>query len=106
MNVLHEKYVEIKRAYKSQIAKIKVLKAEHVATLRKWENDAGHTLSENEELMQKYKSRISDLENKLKTEIKKNDDDSKQLNSTDASFGYKIDYILGNSANVKGCYLC
>ncbi|CAK9828817.1 hypothetical protein ANTRET_LOCUS6270 [Anthophora retusa] len=87
MNVLRDKYAEIKRVCKSQMAEMKMLRAERAATLRKWENDVDHTLMENEQLIQKYKNRISDLENKLKSEIKKNDD-SKQFKCTDASFRY------------------
>ncbi|XP_006570533.1 protein Spindly [Apis mellifera] len=86
MNVLREKYMELKRVYKSQTAELKMLKAERVATFRKWENDTNHISTENEELIQKYKNRISDLESKLKCEIKKND--SRQLDRSDTSFGY------------------
>lgn len=91
MNVLREKYIELKRIYKSQTAELKMLKAERVATFRKWENDTNHISTENEELIQKYKNRISDLESKLKCEIKKND--SRQLDRSDISFGYKMNYI-------------
>ncbi|OAD55098.1 hypothetical protein WN48_05572 [Eufriesea mexicana] len=87
MNLLREKYTEIKRICKTQITEIKMLRAERVATLTKLENDTDHTLAENEDLIQKYKSRISDLETKLKSEIKKNDD-SKHLNDTNTSFRY------------------
>ncbi|XP_071872740.1 spindle apparatus coiled-coil protein 1 spindly isoform X2 [Bombus fervidus] len=87
MNVLREKYMELKRICKSQIMEIKKLRTERVATLRKLDNDADHTFTENEELIKKYKSRISDLENKLKIEIKKNSN-SKQLNCSDTSFRY------------------
>ncbi|XP_033315644.1 spindle apparatus coiled-coil protein 1 spindly isoform X2 [Bombus vancouverensis nearcticus] len=87
MNVLREKYMELKRICKSQIMEIKKLRTERVATLRKLDNDADHTFIENEELIKKYKSRISDLENKLKIEIKKNSN-SKQLNCSDTSFRY------------------
>lgn len=89
MNVLREKYMELKRICKSQIMEIKKLRTERVATLRKLDNDADHTFIENEELIKKYKSRISDLENKLKIEIKKNSN-SKQLNCSDTSFRYKM----------------
>lgn len=91
MNVLREKYTELKRIYKSQTAELKMLKAERVATFRKWENDTNYISTENEELFQKYKNRISDLESRLKCEIKKND--SKQLDRSDTSFGYKMNYI-------------
>ncbi|XP_060816799.1 protein Spindly [Bombus pascuorum] len=87
MNVLREKYMELKCICKSQIMEIKKLRTERVVTLRKLNNDADHTFTENEELIKKYKSRISDLENKLKIEIKKNSN-SKQLNCSDTSFRY------------------
>ncbi|KOX79244.1 hypothetical protein WN51_09045 [Melipona quadrifasciata] len=89
MNALREKYVELKRTCKSQITEIKSLRTERAAILGKLENDAHYTLTENEELIQKYKSRISNLENKLKSEIKRNSEfDSKQSNCSDASFRY------------------
>ena len=90
MNALREKYAELKRTCKSQIAEIKSLRTQRAAILGKLENDAHYTPTENEELVQKYKSRISDLENKLKSEIKRNSEfDSKQSNCSDASFRYK-----------------
>ncbi|KAK1124573.1 hypothetical protein K0M31_020475 [Melipona bicolor] len=89
MNALREKYVELKHTCKSQITEIKSLRTERAAILGKLENDAHYTLTENEELIQKYKSRISNLENKLKSEIKRNSEfDSKQSNCSDASFRY------------------
>lgn len=89
MNVLREKYMELKRICKSQNMEIKKLRTERVATLKMLDNDADHTFTENKELIKKYKSRISDLENKLKIEIKKNNN-SKQLNCSDTSFRYKM----------------
>ncbi|KAF3421560.1 hypothetical protein E2986_02243 [Frieseomelitta varia] len=86
MNALREKYAELKRTCKLQIAEIKSLRTQRAAILRKLENDAHYTLTENMELVQKYKNRISDLENKLKSEIKRNREfDS---NCSDASFRY------------------
>lgn len=95
MNALREKYAELKRTCKSQITEIKSLRTERVAILGKLENDARYTLTntENDELIQKYKSRISDLENKLKSEIKRNSD-SKESNCSDASFRYKVSIKL------------
>ncbi|KZC05431.1 Nuclear pore complex protein Nup98-Nup96 [Dufourea novaeangliae] len=87
MNTLRDKYTEVKRICKAQVAEIKTLRTERIAVLSKWENDTDHALAENNELIQKYKNRISDLERKLKSEIKKNDE-TKQLNFKDASFGY------------------
>ncbi|XP_053981412.1 protein Spindly [Hylaeus volcanicus] len=87
MNTLHKKYTEVKRLCKAQAAEIKVLRTERISALRKWENDMDHTLTENDELIRKYKNRISDLESKLKSVIKKNDD-AEQSNSNDGSFPY------------------
>ncbi|XP_076166935.1 spindle apparatus coiled-coil protein 1 spindly isoform X2 [Ptiloglossa arizonensis] len=87
VNVLHEKYIEVKRICKTQTAEIKMLKAELVSSHKKWENNTDHTLAENDELIQKYKKRISDLESKLKFEIKRNHD-TRELNSNDISFTY------------------
>ena len=89
MNALREKYAEAKRACKAQMAEIKVLRSKRVETLGKWKNDADRTRwSENEQLIQKYKDRISDLESKLKCEIKKNTDTKQLNNCTDPSFEY------------------
>lgn len=91
MNALREKYAELKRTCKSQITEIKSLRTQRAAILRKLENDAQYTLTENEELIKKYKSRVSDLENKLKSEMKRNSEfDTKQSNCSDASFRYKV----------------
>ncbi|XP_017878463.1 protein Spindly [Ceratina calcarata] len=86
MSKLRDQYRVVKRICKSQIIEIKKLRAERTATLRQWEADFNNTL-ENEELIQKYKNRISDLESKLKTEIDKNTD-SKEPDSTATNFEY------------------
>ena len=89
MNTLREKYAEAKRMCKAQMAEIKILRAKRVETLGQWKNDADCTRwSENHQLIQKYKDRISDLEGKLNSEIKKNND-TKQLNDcANPSFEY------------------
>lgn len=86
MNTLREKYTEAKRTCKAQMAEIKMLKTERATTFTEWKNYTDHTLAMNDDLAQKYKHRISDLENKLKCEIKKKQDEI-QLNSIDPSFG-------------------
>ncbi|XP_029042642.1 protein Spindly-like [Osmia bicornis bicornis] len=87
MNTMREKYSEMKRLYKLQATEIKMLRAERIAALRKWENDAGDMSAMNDELIKKLKNRISDLENKLKLEIKNNN--TKKENYPDvASFEY------------------
>lgn len=71
MNILHHKYTEVKRTCTLQLTEIKMLRRERIAMLRKWENDAGNTVVETDDLVQKYKNRVSDLERKLKSEINK-----------------------------------
>ncbi|XP_012134667.2 spindle apparatus coiled-coil protein 1 spindly [Megachile rotundata] len=88
MNALREKYTEIKRVCKSQATEIKMLRAERAAAYRKWENDADQVSAVNDELIQKYKNRISDLESKLKLEIKKNDDTKKEDSGDVVSLQY------------------
>ncbi|XP_076242452.1 spindle apparatus coiled-coil protein 1 spindly [Calliopsis andreniformis] len=87
MNILRDKYAEVKRVCKAQMAEIKMLKTERATILREWKNYTDHTLATNDELIQKYKNRMFDLEDRLKSEIKRKED-TKQLNSVDASFGY------------------
>lgn len=72
MNVLQDKYNEAKRTLNKKTNEIKSLRAEKAAMVRKWETDAIDTLQENSDLLEKYKSRIFELENKLKIEMKKN----------------------------------
>ena len=89
MNMLREKYVEAKRTCKAQMAEIKILRAKRVEILGQWKNDADDTRwSENTQLLQKYKDRISDLEGKLKYEIKKTNDTKQLNNCADPSFEY------------------
>ncbi|XP_032674380.1 protein Spindly-like [Odontomachus brunneus] len=72
MNVLQDKYNEAKRVLNKKTNEIKSLRVEKAAMIRKWETDAIDTLQENADLLEKYKSRIFELENKLKVEMKKN----------------------------------
>ncbi|XP_076669735.1 spindle apparatus coiled-coil protein 1 spindly [Andrena cerasifolii] len=89
MNTLREKYAEAKRTCKAQMAEIKILRAKRVETLGQWKNDAGRTRwSENDQLIQKYKDRISDLEGKLKSEMKKTSDTKELNNCAHPSFEY------------------
>lgn len=82
MNMLSNKYNEAKQALNMKMTEVKLLRAEKVTMARKWETDAIDTLQENTDLLNKYKSRIFDLENKLKAEIKKNDQ-LEEIQSTD-----------------------
>lgn len=82
MKVLSNKYNEAKQALNMKMTEVKLLRAEKVTMARKWETDAIDTLQENTDLLNKYKSRIFDLENKLKAEMKKNDQ-LEEIQSTD-----------------------
>lgn len=82
MNMLSNKYNEAKQALNMKMTEVKLLRAEKVTMARKWETDAIDTLQENVDLLNKYKSRIFDLENKLKAEMKKNDQ-LEEVQSTD-----------------------
>ena len=74
MKTLSTKYNEAKQALDSKTCEIKLLRAEKIAISRKWETDIIDTLQENADLLVKYKSKIFDLENKLKAEMRKNDE--------------------------------
>ncbi|XP_014479562.1 PREDICTED: protein Spindly-like isoform X2 [Dinoponera quadriceps] len=87
MNILQDKYNEAKRALNKKANEIKSLKVEKAAMIRKWETDAIDTLQENADLLEKYKSRIFELENKLKAEMKKNSQ-VEEVRFDDDSFDY------------------
>lgn len=82
MSMLSNKYNEAKQALNMKMTEVKLLRAEKVTMARKWETDAIDTLQENTDLLNKYKSRIFDLENKLKAEMTKNDQ-LEEIQSTD-----------------------
>lgn len=71
MNELQDKYNEAKRTLNKKLIENKSLKAEKAAMVQKWETDVIDTLQENTDLLDKYKSKVFELENKLKDEIKK-----------------------------------
>lgn len=71
MKVLLNKYNETKQALNTTMAEVKLLRTERMS--RKWETDLIDTLQGKEDLLNKYKSRIFDLEKKLKIEMKKNE---------------------------------
>lgn len=72
MKVLTNKYNDVKRQLNTKMTEIKLLKAERSSMAKKWEDDMIDTLQENTNLLNKYKRRISELETKLKIELKKN----------------------------------
>lgn len=73
MKVITNKYNEAKRALNTKMAELNTLRAEKFKVNKKWEADMNDTLQENEDLLNKYKGRVFDLEKKLKAEIKKNE---------------------------------
>nr|XP_031835441.1 protein Spindly isoform X1 [Nomia melanderi] len=95
MNTLHHKYTEVKRTCTLQLAEIKMLRRERIAMLRKWENDAGNAVVETDDLIQKYKNRVSDLERKLKSEINKCHEPAPE-NLDCSSFGYFQSLLFAN----------
>lgn len=71
MNSLKKKYLHMKQTYGAKENEIQVLKVEKAALLRKWEGDSVATVDQSAKLIEMYKSRINELEAKLKTEEKK-----------------------------------
>lgn len=85
MKVLTNKYNEAKRALNTKMAEVKLLRAEKSAMAQKWEIDVIDTLQENADLLNEYKKRTFELENKLKLEMKKNNQ-MEETQFTDDSF--------------------
>lgn len=91
LKILQNKYQEAKHEISSKSVEIKVLKAENNAMLKKWESSEIDTLQEKANLLEMYKSRVFDLETKLKAEIRKNDQmeaekKGKEIKSAEDSF--------------------
>lgn len=85
MKVLTNKYNDAKRALNTKMAEVKLLRAEKTAMAQKWEIDVIDTLQENADLLNEYKKRTFELETKLRTEIKKNNQ-MDEIQLTDDSF--------------------
>lgn len=83
MKVLTNKYNEAKRALNTKISEVKLLRTEKSLMARKWEVDMIDTLQENAHLLEQYKKRIFELENKLKVEIKKKNEMEETLLTDD-----------------------
>ncbi|XP_012228548.1 paramyosin [Linepithema humile] len=83
---LQNKYQEAKQEINSKSIEIKILKAENNAMFRKWENSEIDTLQEKANLLEMYKSRVFNLETKLKAEMKKNN--QKEIESVNNDFNY------------------
>lgn len=85
MKAQQHKYNEMKRMLNVKITEIDLLRAEKAAMVKKWENDVIDTVQENANLLDKYKCRISDLEQKLKAEMKSNKE-AEEVQSTNDNF--------------------
>lgn len=84
MKMLTNKYNNAKRALNTKMAEVKLLRAEKTAMAQKWEIDVIDTLQENADLLNEYKKRTFELENKLRVEMKKNQ--MEEIQSTEDSF--------------------
>ncbi|KYN34315.1 hypothetical protein ALC56_11422 [Trachymyrmex septentrionalis] len=100
MKTLSTKYNEAKQALDSKTCEIKLLRAEKIAISRKWETDIIDTLQENADLLVKYKSRIFDLENKLKAEMRKNDE-IEETQSANDDFNYAQSLLAAKKKELK-----
>lgn len=100
MEAFSHKYNAAKQELNRAKTEIKLLKMEKVSMARKMETDLIDTLQENAELLTKYKSRIFDLENKLKAEINKNDQ-MEEMQSTDDSFNYAQSLLAAKGKELK-----
>lgn len=85
MKMLTNKYNDAKRALNTKMAEVKLLRAEKTAMAQKWEIDVIDTLQENADLLNEYKKRTFELENKLRVEIKKNNQ-MEEIQPTEDSF--------------------
>uniref|UniRef100_A0A0C9RE57 Ccdc99_0 protein n=1 Tax=Fopius arisanus TaxID=64838 RepID=A0A0C9RE57_9HYME len=70
MLVLRKSYHEAKRVVAIKDAEIRSLKIDKSALMRKWEDDKVDSHYRDTKLMEKYKERIAELEQKLQTEKK------------------------------------
>ncbi|XP_046740858.1 protein Spindly-like [Diprion similis] len=68
---MKEKYIEMKETYRAKENEISALKAERATLLKRWKDDDAEMMDHNARLIETYKSRILELENKLKMEVKK-----------------------------------
>ncbi|XP_011259182.1 protein Spindly-like [Camponotus floridanus] len=87
MKKLQIKYQEAKQALNIKMKEIHLLRTEKTELIRKWETDVIDAQQEDADLLNKYKSRIFDLESKLKIEIERNNQ-VEEIQSTDDSFNY------------------
>ncbi|XP_035738319.1 spindle pole body component 110-like [Vespa mandarinia] len=83
VTILKKKYDELKQAYDIKAEEVKTLKIEKASILRKWDEYV-NIFSEDNELINKYKNRIRDLEKKL-LEVQQTNTETKTI---DNSFSY------------------
>ncbi|KAL0103024.1 hypothetical protein PUN28_018374 [Cardiocondyla obscurior] len=101
MKVITNKYNEAKRALNTKLAEIKLLKEEKHAMAKKWESNMIDTLQENADLLNEYKKRIFELENKLKDEIKKNQVEEIQSVDNANDYNYIQSLIIEKGKKIR-----
>ncbi|XP_011303887.1 protein Spindly [Fopius arisanus] len=98
MLVLRKSYHEAKRVVAIKDAEIRSLKIDKSALMRKWEDDKVDSHYRDTKLMEKYKERIAELEQKLQTEKNKSNQLENQINPTDQNFSF-FQSMLGTKKN-------
>lgn len=71
MKSMRSSYLEMQRTFKLKENQIKTLKLERATLLRQYEETCLESVEQEEALFDSYKTRIRDLENRLKEEQKK-----------------------------------
>ena len=90
MNMMRTRYLEMKRSYFSKENEIKVLKTERAALIRKWEDASIDAVEQETKLIDAYKNRIADLENKLKEEQKKHKQTKLEIQQPSSNIRYTL----------------
>lgn len=80
VTILKKKYDELKQAYDIKAEEVRTLKTEKASILRKW-NECVNIFSEDNELINKYKNRIRDLEKKL-LEVQQTNTETKTIDNS------------------------
>ncbi|XP_015119456.1 protein Spindly [Diachasma alloeum] len=88
MLTIRKGYNEAKRVVSIKDAEIRSLKAEKSALIRKWEDDKVDSHYRDTKLMDKYKERISELEQKLQNQKDKTNELENQMRPTDHNFSF------------------
>ncbi|XP_063975647.1 protein Spindly [Diachasmimorpha longicaudata] len=88
MLTIRQGYNEAKRVVSIKDAEIRSLKADKSALIRKWEDDKIDSHYRDTKLMDKYKERISELEQKLESQKEKTNKMESQMRTTDLNFSF------------------